>query len=218
VELVLANHDTPSASLAQTLADPTSSMRASPNKATFAIGCNPPDSPPATESEPSTSGTNSVTGRSIPPRYVQLPRRESFSTDVREPGPDTTPQSQLSVLDKPIEVLVVDDDSLTRTLMSRMLSRMGCRVSLAENGEVALEMILRGPTPSTDESHRELSVHREEQEHKYSVVFLDNQMPVMSGLKAVAKLREMGRKDFVVGVTGNALLSDQQEYLDAGVD
>ena len=26
------------------------------------------------------------------------------------------------------------------------------------------------------------------------------------------------RKDFVVGVTGNALLTDQQEYLDAGVD
>ena len=55
-------------------------------------------------------------------------------------------------------------------------------------------------------------------EHKYAVSFLDNQMPVLSGLEAVAKLRTMGRKDFVVGVTGNALLSDQQEYLEAGVD
>ena len=49
-------------------------------------------------------------------------------------------------------------------------------------------------------------------------MFLDNQMPVLSGLDAVARLRAMGRKDFVVGVTGNALLSDQQEYLEAGVD
>ena len=55
-------------------------------------------------------------------------------------------------------------------------------------------------------------------ENRYAVVFLDNQMPVLSGLEAVAKLRTMGRRDFVVGVTGNALLSDQQEYLDAGVD
>ncbi|THG98473.1 hypothetical protein EW026_g3718 [Hermanssonia centrifuga] len=56
------------------------------------------------------------------------------------------------------------------------------------------------------------------EEYKYAVVFLDNQMPVMSGLELVAKLRELGRHDFVVGVTGNALLADQQEYLEAGVD
>jgi len=42
-------------------------------------------------------------------------------------------------------------------------------------------------------------------------------MPVLSGLKAIEKLREAGRVDFVVGVTGNALLDDQQEYLAAGV-
>lgn len=55
-------------------------------------------------------------------------------------------------------------------------------------------------------------------EGKYAIVFLDNQMPVLSGLKAVEKLRGLGRRDFIVGVTGNALLSDQQDYLNAGVD
>jgi len=40
----------------------------------------------------------------------------------------------------------------------------------------------------------------------------------MSGLDAVSTLRRRGRKDLVVGVTGNALLSDQQDYLDMGVD
>ena len=45
-------------------------------------------------------------------------------------------------------------------------------------------------------------------EYKYAVVFLDNQMPVMSGLEAVAKLREMGRKDLVVGVTGMPVFID----------
>jgi len=50
------------------------------------------------------------------------------------------------------------------------------------------------------------------------VVFLDNQMPVMSGLTVAAKLRQLERTDFIVGVTGNALLSDQEEYLEAGAD
>jgi len=137
-------------------------------------------------------------------------------------------------------VLVVDDDSLTRTLMKRILTRLGCHVSVAENGEIALEMILGRRismpllTPSSDYSKREAKPILEQEvtsqstsastptgyveEYKYAVVFLDNQMPVMSGLKVVAKLRQLGRKDFVVGVTGNALLSDQQEYLEAGVD
>lgn len=40
----------------------------------------------------------------------------------------------------------------------------------------------------------------------------------MSGIEAVRQLRKLGRKDLIVGVTGNALLSDQQEYLTAGVN
>jgi osomolarity two-component system, sensor histidine kinase SLN1 len=110
------------------------------------------------------------------------------------------PDKPLTAVPPGLPVLVVDDDALTRTLMTRMLSRLGCNVSTAENGEVALEMVLSG------------------YDGRFAVVFLDNQMPVMSGLTMVAKLREAGRRDFVVGVTGNALLSDQEEYLQAGVD
>lgn len=106
------------------------------------------------------------------------------------------------VFEPPMIVLVVDDDRLTRTIMSRTLSRLGCHVSTAENGEVALEMIVgrtfrRAQELDEDPEHDDAS--------RYDVVFLDNQMPIMSGLEVVAKLREMGRQDFVVGVTGKAL-------------
>ena len=131
-----------------------------------------------------------------------------------------------------MKVLVVDDDPLTRKLMSRMLTRIGCKVSTAENGEIALEMILglatARVTPSSEETgcgglllaEEEEEGEGEEgeaavvpsarmmggnEEYKYAVVFLDNQMPVMSGLELVAKLREMARRDFVVGVTGGFL-------------
>ena len=129
-----------------------------------------------------------------------------------------------------LNVLVVDDDPLTRKLMSRMLTRLGCKVTTAENGEIALELILNPgqthETPSSEDTGSGgLSLDgvptgstSTSDECRYAVVFLDNQMPVLSGLDAVARLRAMGRKDFVVGVTGNALLSDQQEYLEAGVD
>lgn len=57
-----------------------------------------------------------------------------------------------------------------------------------------------------------------EENAKFSIIFLDNQMPVMSGLETTRHVREAGREDFVIGVTGNALLSDQKEYLEAGAD
>ncbi|KAI8995219.1 hypothetical protein BD414DRAFT_234700 [Trametes punicea] len=141
------------------------------------------------------------------------------------------PGSSQMPFEQRLNVLVVDDDPLTRKLMSRMLTRLGCKVTTAENGEVALELILTGhaqrETPSSEDTGSGgLSLEGvgapgtggAVDEYRYAVVFLDNQMPVMSGLEAVSKLRQLGRKDFVVGVTGNALLSDQQEYLDAGVD
>ncbi|RXW23450.1 hypothetical protein EST38_g2401 [Candolleomyces aberdarensis] len=137
-----------------------------------------------------------------------------------------------------LNVLVVDDDFLTRALMTRILTRLGCKVTTAENGEIAVDLILGkkgygagastpgreievelGRTvPESSVEHLVQSLGPVPQEIKFAVVFLDNQMPVMSGVKAVERLRELGRKDFVVGVTGNALLSDQNEYLSAGAD
>ncbi|KAI0073055.1 hypothetical protein K474DRAFT_1700572 [Panus rudis PR-1116 ss-1] len=171
-----------------------------------------------------------------PPQHLQLPKPQRFSLD--DPVPDVSPGStntgsalsqaaaasshSSSAFDPGLRVLVVDDDPLTRKLMSRMLTRLGCKVYTAENGEIALEMILgtgSRPTPSSEDTGSGgLTLEGEPEEYKFAVVFLDNQMPVLSGLEAVGKLRSMGRRDFVVGVTGNALLTDQQEYLEAGVD
>ena len=77
-------------------------------------------------------------------------------------------------------------------------------VSCAENGEVAFEMILGRQVSNEDAGDYRtiLEQPRENDESKYAVIFLDNQMPVMSGLKLVEKLRALGRTDFIVGVTG----------------
>ena len=122
--------------------------------------------------------------------------------------------------------------------MTRILTRLGCKVTTAENGEMAIDMILGkkgyavGPAtpgkeievelgrtvPENSVEHLVKSLGPAPQEIKFAVVFLDNQMPVMSGVKAVERLRDLGRKDFVVGVTGNALLSGRCFSVSCGRD
>ncbi|KAJ7491994.1 hypothetical protein FB451DRAFT_1216560 [Mycena latifolia] len=155
-----------------------------------------------------------VRPRRTRPTYVPLPNPNSFPPDSKTPVP--SPPLGL-------RVLVVDDDAMTRMLMTRMLERMGCRVTTAENGEVALQRIvgMHSPVLSSGSAPAELPPEIEvtSPEPRFAVIFLDNQMPKLSGVKLVERLRELrGRRDFVVGVTGNALLTDQKEYLDAGAD
>ncbi|KAI0091492.1 hypothetical protein BDY19DRAFT_629129 [Irpex rosettiformis] len=196
-----------------------------------------PESSPIVSPAPPPTSSRLSSDATIRPNFVQLPSRRSFGfgfdETLTESSPGHTPsdsQSSVQGWDTGLRVLVVDDDPLTRKLMARMLTRLGCRVSTAENGSIALDLILNGqssarPTPSSEingsaglsfDMVTPGSAYGDEQ--KYAVVFLDNQMPVVSGIETVSKLRELGRKDFVVGVTGNALLDDQQEFYGAGVD
>lgn len=41
-------------------------------------------------------------------------------------------------------------------------------------------------------------------------------MPICSGLQVVTRMRALGRDDLIVGITANALLSDQEEYVERG--
>ena len=160
------------------------------------------------------------------PSYVELPKRNGFGPLPKE-SPTESLHSNLGdaaltgfsparvemQLDPPLRVLVVDDDPMTRKLMKRMLTRLGCAVSTAENGAVALDLIMgEGSTPLTEMDGTPASgihssfISPEEKQRfegpRYELVFLDNQMPVLSGLDAVTRLRSAGRTDFVVGVTG----------------
>lgn len=169
---------------------------------------------------------------SMPARLCPASRKPSLVSELSGSLPlPLSRKGSMAGFNPPMIVLVVDDDRLTRTVMSRMLTRLGCHVSTAENGEIALEMIIGGPGTSKTEdgpnfrifdcshdSEKDQNGEGAENGYPYDAVFLDNQMPVMSGLEVVAKLREVGRADFVVGITGNALINDQKEYSEAGVD
>lgn len=171
-----------------------------------------PDNALQLESSPTSDQMFPTQGPSIPyVSDVKSSKLMKFDETSTRGGPEAsfTPLN----IQPDLPVLVVDDDLVTRTLMKRVLTRLGCQVVCAENGEVALEILgCDLPLGQTRSAVTDIPVpspqpEQPSNEGKFAVIFLDNQMPIMSGLKVVERLRKLNRHDFIVGVTGNALLS-----------
>lgn len=104
---------------------------------------------------------------------------------------------------KGLKVLVVEDSSTLRRLWAKLLKEQNCIVETATNGMDAIEKCSEVLKKGTD---------------IYDVVLMDITMPVMSGDEAVKKLREMKWKGVVIALTANAMESDREHYLEAGMD
>jgi CheY-like chemotaxis protein len=96
-------------------------------------------------------------------------------------------------------VLVVDDSASNRKMLSMLLKVNDVIHETAENGKIAVDMVKASPS-------------------KYQLILMDNLMPVMNGVEATKKLRELGFPNLIIGVTGNVMDDDLAEYLDSGAD
>ncbi|UOD51297.1 hybrid sensor histidine kinase/response regulator [Orrella daihaiensis] len=99
-----------------------------------------------------------------------------------------------------LKVLVVDDSLSIRGLMRAFLQREGAEVELAENGELALEVLhVRGQA--------------------FDCVLMDVQMPVMDGLTATQRIRQIPALDHlpILAMTAGLLAEQQARARQAGM-
>lgn len=106
-------------------------------------------------------------------------------------------------------VLAVEDNPVNQEVISGILARAGCEVSVAENGALALERIA---------------------EEHFDVVLMDCEMPVMDGLTATRRLRERevglsaggadagNARQLVIALTAHAAPAERERCMAAGVD
>jgi signal transduction histidine kinase/ActR/RegA family two-component response regulator len=102
----------------------------------------------------------------------------------------------------PIRVLVAEDHEVNQRVMMMILDTIGAKVTLAENGALAVEAF---------------------KDADFDVILMDIQMPIMDGLVATAKIRELeaisgAARTPIVAVTANAMAADREASLRAGAD
>ena len=97
-------------------------------------------------------------------------------------------------------VLLVDDISSTRKMLTMLFKKRGIDSCQAGDGQEALDTVFRGIDTIT------------------KLIFMDNLMPTMNGVDATRALRKAGYKYLIIAVTGNVLDDDIEQFLQAGAD
>ncbi|MDR3494350.1 MAG: ATP-binding protein [Ancalomicrobiaceae bacterium] len=99
-------------------------------------------------------------------------------------------------------ILVAEDNGTNRLLVSKMLEKQGCRVSLVADGRAAVEAVTR---PGAE---------------RFDLVLMDIHMPIMDGEEATRQIRacEAGRRTPIVALTANAFSEDIARYRALGMD
>jgi signal transduction histidine kinase/CheY-like chemotaxis protein len=101
-----------------------------------------------------------------------------------------------------LHVLLAEDNPVNQRLARILLEKQGMHVTLAVNGEEALQQLQRQP---------------------FDLVLMDVMMPVLDGLEATRRLREQEAAQCmppipVIAMTANAMEGDREHCLDAGMD
>ena len=95
------------------------------------------------------------------------------------------------------KILVTDDNDLNRLVASILLLDYGATVMVAENGEIALDMVSR---------------------ENFDVILMDIQMPVMNGYETTKKLRQSGNNIPIIALTASAIKGEREKCIAAGMN
>lgn len=124
--------------------------------------------------------------------FVDQPKLNPAIELAKEPVKER--DSQVSGL-----ILLVEDNFINQQVATELLKSAGYEVDVAENGQIALDMVDSKP---------------------YDAVLMDIQMPVMDGLTATKALRERYSQQElpVIAMTAHAMSGDREKSLAAGMN
>jgi len=139
-------------------------------------------------------------------RLTKQKDAEQKQTQGRNPEADKKSVSSaaisVSMAQKPVEVLLVEDNEMIAKITGKVLEQSGCKVSRARDGQEALAMLI-------------------EQSSKFELVLMDVLMPVMDGWTATRQWRLYEREHGltpkpVVALSTNSQAAHRNACVEAG--
>jgi len=130
-----------------------------------------------------------------------LLHNDKIKIKSKEPETDQLIQIQISQKLEDANILLVEDNSINQKIVLLSLKNKVRNIEVANNGKEALDKF--GTT-------------------KYDLILMDIQMPVMNGILATKKIRELESSTNthtpIIAITANALSGDKESCLAAGMN
>ena len=98
----------------------------------------------------------------------------------------------------PFAVLVAEDHPINQKLLKTFLEQLNVSVFTADNGEEAVKQTAKHP--------------------EIQLIFMDIQMPVMTGIEASENIRKNAYEGIIIACTANTDTDDYDRYLKAGMN
>jgi signal transduction histidine kinase/DNA-binding response OmpR family regulator len=116
-------------------------------------------------------------------------------------SPIALPATEISPSSPSLRILLAEDNLVNQKIAMTMLGKMGHQMTLARNGVEALEQWRKS---------------------EFDLIFMDVQMPEMSGLQATMQIRReedaTGRHVPIIAMTASAMTGDKERCSAAGMD
>ena len=137
-----------------------------------------------------------------PVLFSELARKVQHISEGREDEPESGLADQRPATPmRRASLLVAEDHPVNQALARVLLEDLGHRVTMVSDGQQALQALKR---------------------ERFELILMDVQMPVMGGLEATIKVRELemlsGSRVPIVALTAHAMQGDRKRFLAAGMD
>jgi len=121
---------------------------------------------------------------------------------LQDAPPKGADNDETSMDQGPLRILVVEDNSVSEMVITRLLYKLGHDVATAANGREAIDSLAA---------------------ERFDLVFMDVQMPVMDGVEATRRIRqgEAGADNVhlpIIALTAHAMAGDKEKFVAAGMD
>ena len=126
-----------------------------------------------------------------------------FTVKIRKGLKENIPITREIPNFKGFKILIVEDFILNKEILTALLQRTGLDLEFVSNGAECLEILQR---------------------NKYHLILMDIVMPVMNGIEATKKIRELDIKNInnnsipIIAMTANVLREDVDSYLSVGMN
>ncbi|EKO3961463.1 response regulator [Vibrio fluvialis] len=129
---------------------------------------------------------------------ISIPLESRSTSAANENAGQLSDTKTYDALDNSKHILVVEDTKTNQMVIQLLLNRMGYNVTIANNGQHAIELI--------------------EKNRSFDLIFMDISMPIMDGIQATRILRSQRLTTPIIALTAHSMNSDHQNCLAAGMN